>query len=167
MRCEVFYRQATDEYRVVNSGFSILAFLFGWLWFLIRGNVKDAVLFFVVYVIIYSATEWAPPLTKELSGGPVHRNFSLAILLDSLWGALVLATFCGLYGRRIVNARLEDYGFKWAGVLHGVDESDCLKLVKAGKPVIPLNRSLEDQIAASHACLFIGIAVIHIVLATL
>jgi len=167
MRCEVFYRKATDEYRVVNSGFSVFAFLFGWLWFLVKGNVKDAVLFFVIYAIIYTSIEWAPPLVQELSGRAVSENLRFAVLLDSSWGALVLATFCGLYGRRIVNARLEDYGFKWFGVLHVVDESDCLKLVKAGKPVIPLNRSLENQIAASHACLFIGIAVIHIVLATL
>ena len=83
----------------------------------------------------------------------------------------MLATFCGLYGRRIVNAKLEDYGFKWIGVQYAVDEADCLKLVKAGKPFIPLGRSLEHQlerpIANAFLSLFIGIAAIHIVLATL
>jgi hypothetical protein len=96
----------------------------------------------------------------------VSEEFRYAVLLDSLWGALVLATFCGLYGRRIVNAKLEDYGFKWIGVQYAVDEADCLKLVKAGKSVIPLDRSLEHQIATAFLSLCVGIAAIHIVLAT-
>ena len=146
MRCEVFYRETTDEYRVVNSGFSILAFLFGWLWFFIKGKIKAAISYLILYVISATPIYWVPWLIE----GQIGQKTEIALNLYSLWAMLLLAIFYGFNGRIIVNSTLEDYGFRLLGVQFGIDEKDCLKLVKIGmedfqKPRTAARTTLKHQ----------------------